>query len=310
MAILGTAMRRIQRFLLVLALTGSFATQAGAQASCGSMAQCAAPPPFETGLRQELSTAGINALLGGLTAALTRVVEGEPLGRETGDAFLRGALGGGVTYAGKRIAVEGFYGAGLVGRELASVGGSIVRNASAGRGTLEELVLPVGPVRLYVSRAGGVVPRLDVGTVIATAAFAFTYDARVDLAESVSAGALVLTGRAPMPGLTSAGALITWDAADMPANERPRLLAHERVHILQYDQAFLSWGEPAERWLVRRTAPGVGFLDHLDFGALSLGLRGGLAYSVDYQDRPWEKEAYFLAQTAHPLTAGAAAHTH
>lgn len=289
-------MARLTPFLAALGLAGATAAGAAAQASCVTLS-CEAPPPFRTGIREELSTAGINALLGGVTAAVTRLVQGEPVGA----SFWKGALGGGVVYAGKRVAVEGFDGAGLVGREVASVGGSMVRNAAAGRGTLEELVLPVGPVRLYVSRTHGVVPRLDVGTVIASGAFMVAYDARLDLAESLSAGALVFRGGAPTPGLTSAGAVTIWRDADMPASEGPRLLAHERVHVLQYDQAFLSWGEGIERWLVERSAPRSGLLDHLDFGALSMGLRGSLGFTLPYQDRPWEKEAYFLAQSAHPL---------
>lgn len=95
---------------------------------------------------QELVTAGINALLGGATAAGMRLIRGESAS-ESWSAFWTGTLGGGVTYAGKRVAVERFGGAGFLGRELATVGGSMVRNASAGRGVLEELVLPVGPVR-------------------------------------------------------------------------------------------------------------------------------------------------------------------
>lgn len=299
-------MLRPESFLIAVGLSASLTVGAAAQASCGSMSQCTAPPPFETGLRQELSTAGINALLGGVTAVATRLVQGEPVD----GAFWKGSLGGAVVYAGKRVAVEGFDGAGLAGRQLASVGGSIVRNAAAGRGPLDELVLPVGPLRLYVSRTGGITPRLDMATVIASAGFVLAYDARLDLSQSLSSGAMVFRATTPMPGLTSAGALVLWEDGDIPDSEGPRLFAHERVHILQYDQAFLSWDEGIERWLVDRSAMDGGFLDYLDFGALTLGLRSGLAFTVNYPDRPWEKEAYFLAQSAHPLPANAAAHTH
>jgi hypothetical protein len=282
--------------LMVLLIVGLAAPVAG-QGTCSSMEECPGLVVRNAGAQRELATAGANALLGGATAALMRVVRGEP----PWGAFWRGAIGGGMAYAGKRVAVEEFYGAGLVGREVASVGGSMVRNASLGRGLLEELVLPVGPVRLYVSGDGGVVPRVDLSTLIVSTAFMATYSARLDLRESVSAGALIFRGESPMPGLTSAGATVAW--SDMPAAEGPRLLAHERVHILQYDQMFLTWGEQLERWAVRRTPLSEAVLNHVDLGLTAVGLRSGLALALDYHARPWESEAYFLAQRVYPVTA-------
>lgn len=270
---------------------------ARAQGGCESMTECQAHRPA-LGFEQELRTAGVNALLGGATAAVVRMVRGEPVW----DGFLAGAVGGGVGYVGKRIAVEDFYGAGFLGRELASVGGSVVRNAAAGVGPLDEVVLPVGPVRLYVSRERGIVPRVDMASVVAAGAFMLAYDARFDPAASLSAGALVFRGNGLMPGLSSAGAMMVWDDARIPADEGPRLMAHERVHILQYDQAFLAWGEPMERWVTDRSRllP-RNLLDHVDIGGLVVGARGGLSLAMDYHDRPWEHEAYFLAETAHPV---------
>lgn len=62
----------------------------------------------------ELAFLSGNAALGGLTAALIQELQGGSFWR----AFLEGALGGAVVYGGKRIAVERFYAAGLVGRQL------------------------------------------------------------------------------------------------------------------------------------------------------------------------------------------------
>lgn len=262
------------------------------------MEECEATTFAETGFHQELATAGVNALIGGVSAATLRLVRGEPMV----GAFWQGAVGGGVAYAGKRVAVERFYGAGLVGRQLTSVGGSIIRNATAGRDLLEELVLPVGPVRLYVTEHG-VTPRVDLATLIVSGAFMAAYDARFDPAASLSAGSLVFRGQSPTPGLTGAGATVVW--AEMPASEGPRLMAHERVHVLQYDQMFLSWGEGLERWVTGKTPQGLGiagWLDHLDFGVAGLGVQAGLGLAIDYHARPWETEAYFLAQRAYPLT--------
>jgi hypothetical protein len=267
------------------------------------MDECSAIRHEQTSWSQELSTAGLNALVGGATAAALRVVHGQP--DEAWRAFWKGAAGGGLVFAGKRLAVEGFDGAGFLGREVASVGGSVIRNASAGRGAFDELVLPVGPVRLYVGD-GRVNARLDLATVIAGGAFMAAYDARLDFRASLSSGSLVFRGDAPMPGLTSAGATLLWRR--IPGSEGPRLMAHERVHIIQYDQVFLSWGEELERWAIGRTVgpgPGTELLRHVDLGASVFGIRTGLAMALGYHARPWEREAYFLSQRVYPAGDGA-----
>lgn len=257
------------------------------------MAECPAVVLSRTTARQEATVAGVNALLGGATAAIYRLAHGQSPWR----AFWQGAVGGGLIYAGKRVAVEPFYGAGLAGREVASVGGSMIRNASVGRGLLDRLVLPVGPVRLYLG-GGPVSARLDLATVLASAVFIGAYDARLDPGASLSAGALIFRAQTPMPGQTSAGVMALWD--DMPADEGPRLMAHERVHILQYDQAFLSWGQPLERWALDHGWADA-FFRHVDLGGGALAIRSGAALVFGYQSRPWEREAYFLSQRAFPV---------
>lgn len=278
--------------VLCCAITAAHATGAAAQTVCGSMAECPAVVMSATTARQEATVAGVNALLGGATAAIYRLAHGEsPWG-----AFWKGALGGGLIYAGKRVTVEPFDGAGLAGREVASVGGSMVRNASAGRGLLDRVVLPLGPVRLYIGE-GPVRARLDLATVMASAVFVGRYGARWDPSASLSAGALIFRAKTPTPGLTAAGATALWD--HMPASEGPRLMAHERVHILQYDQSFLSWGQPLERWALDR-GPAGAFFRHVDVGGTALAIRSGAALAFDYRSRPWEWEAYFLSQRVYP----------
>lgn len=288
----------VSTLALATILTAAFAVPVNGQFQCRSMEECDATVFADVGLQQELTAGALNALLGGVTSAALRFVRGEPVW----DAFWQGAIGGGLTYAGKRVAVERFYGAGLVGRQVASVGGSVTRNAAAGRGALDELVLPAGPVRLYISDRG-ITPRLDLATLVTAGAFMLTYDARLDPGASLSAGALIFRGDSPMPGLTSAGAMVVW--SDMPSTEGPRLMAHERVHILQYDQMFLSWGEELERWTARQAPAGLGgALDHFDFGVSVLGIGTGLSLALTYRARPWETEAYFLAQRAYPVSGG------
>ncbi|HEY0038425.1 MAG TPA: hypothetical protein VGB66_17125, partial [Longimicrobium sp.] len=109
-----------------------------------------------------------NVLFGGLSAGLVQTARGGSFR----DGFTRGAAGGVGVYAGKRIAVAPWSGAGFVGRQVASVGSSVVWNAGAGRPSFEEVALPVGPVRLYLRTSGQgprVHARVDAVAVMATA---------------------------------------------------------------------------------------------------------------------------------------------
>lgn len=290
------ARSRMTRSLLLFscALLIAFPSSASAQARCSSMAACPAIVWRRTTFGQELATAGINAMLGGITAAAFRIAKGE----SPWPAFWKGSAGGGLVFVGKRVAVESFAGAGFAGREIASVGGSMVRNASAGRSMFQQLAFPIGPVRVYVGD-GPVRLRLDLATAIFSAVFVGAYGAHLDPAASLSSGALVFRGTAPMPGEASAGAMLLWP--DLPASEAPRLMAHERVHVLQYDQGFMSWGKPLEQWAMDR-GPGKELLRYVDLGGVTLGIRSGLGYALYYHARPWELEAYFLAQRAHPVS--------
>ena len=106
----------------------------------------------------EVTFLGANTLIGALTGGIFQTLRGGSFA----DGFTRGALGGAVVYAGKRLSVERFSGAGFLGREIAAVGTSIVRNAGEGAATLRRLVLPVGPLRLYLQPKGSAVVNLKV----------------------------------------------------------------------------------------------------------------------------------------------------
>ena len=279
----------------VLGLSTAIPANAAAQVGCASMLECPGQRPT-MGPAQDLQILAANALLGGVSAAAVRLARGEPVWR----AFWVGAAGGGVAYAGKRIAVQRFDGAGLLGREVASVGGSMVRNVAAGRGAFDEVALPIGPIRLYVSRDGGITPRIDLATVATAASFILAHEGRLDAGASLSSGALVFRSSSPaMPGLSSAGAMLVW--SELPPEEGPRLLAHERVHVLQYDQTFLSVGDAAERWVLDRARVPGGLMRYIDVGGLVVGARAGLSMALDYSLRPWEHEAYYLAEQAFPV---------
>jgi hypothetical protein len=210
------------------------------------------------------------------------------------------------------VAAERFPGAGLVGRELAAVGTSMVDNAGAGRGTFEQLVLPVWIGRLYLDRPpdGGrvrVTPRLDLMASIWTA-YGFVEDElRFDGARTLSAGTPVFRtdnrlislggeGYGHSSGITAAGVVFLSDVPAYGEFWLPRVFAHERVHTLQMDQIFLKWTRPIERAAIGAIPGGERFLRYVDVN-LSTELLMLLTIPFpDHQTRPWEIEAIYLAQ--------------
>src|SRR5512134_3652706 len=139
---------RVAFLLLALAALAARPGNAGAQCLPSTI-----PPEEAPACREhyptwagELASYGANALLGGLSSGIMQELRGGSFRR----GFTRGFLGGSVIYVGKRLAVERFEGAGLLGRQIGAVGGSMVRNAGDGEGVLERLYLPLGVARLEV----------------------------------------------------------------------------------------------------------------------------------------------------------------
>lgn len=248
----------------------------------------------------DLTLLSANGLLGGITAGARQALAGGSFQ----DGFTRGFLGGGVVYAGKRLAAARFPGAGLVGREAAAVGGSIVANAAEGRPSLSRLVIPVGPVHLHVEQEGRlrVQPRLDLTALLWTGYALTLPELELDPALSLSSGAVVF--RAPdrvlvagdsahAGGRTFPGVVLV---SDLPGIDLPEALAHERVHVLQYDQIFLAWTLPLERRLLKGLPGGERLAPYVDPNASELVLRGLAVLFADYDGRPWEMEAFHLAE--------------
>jgi hypothetical protein len=242
-----------------------------------------------------------NAALGGLHAGIAQRLRGGSFQ----DGFARGALGGVVVYAGKRIVVERFDGAGLAGRQVAAVGTSMVRNAADGLPALERLVLPVGPVRVYMERAERYRPqaRLDLMTLGWTLYAASVPDLEWDAQASLSAGApvfrvhdrLIVAGgdTVEAAGSTFAGVILV---ADIPGLDVAKNLAHERVHVLQNDQTFLLWTRPLEQRALA-ALPGGATLDRWTDVNLSPAVNTTLSLLFRrYEHRPWEMEAFYLQE--------------
>jgi hypothetical protein len=249
---------------------------------------------------------GANLALGGLTGGIGEGLRGGSFWR----GFARGAAGGGLVFVGKEVSAQRFSGAGLLGRELGAVGGSVVNNAAAGRPMFSRIVLPVGPVRLY-AQPGAPDPlrlKLDAAAVVGLAIAATRPGARLELQASFSSGAPVLEYArepgSPERAAHQAGVIMMGD--DLQGEERRRALGHERVHVLQYDFAFLAWSQPVEAWAAERIPEAGTLYRYVDLGA-NAAVFSMLNALVPRRSSPWEHEAYFLSGTDAPPPGGAIA---
>ncbi|HWV58071.1 MAG TPA: hypothetical protein VNZ57_11530 [Longimicrobiales bacterium] len=245
-----------------------------------------------------------NALIGALTAGISQKLRGGSFQ----DGFTRGALGGAIAYAGKRIAVERFDGAGLVGRQMSAVGSSIVRNAAEARPSLERLFLPVGPVHVYVEpgAARPVHARVDLANLIWLGWAVAEPRLDFDLGASISSGMPVFRvpdqliesrwGHGKASGLSAAGTILLSDISEWGEEHLRSTFAHERVHTIQDDFLFHALTGPLEEWLLQRLPGGAMVEGYIDIN-LATNLHGLLAFAFDdYHDRPWEMEAEYLEQ--------------
>ncbi len=247
---------------------------------------------------------GVNAVLGGVSAGLLQELRGGSFK----DGFSRGALGGTVTYFGKRVASRRFQGAGFLGREVSALGSSMVRNASEARPTFETMVFPIGPVRLHIQPHGKrpIDASLDVMGALWLAYGISEPELELDTKESLSAGAPVFrtdnklivfrSNQLHAGGITPAGTILL---SHVPAWGQPfleRVLAHERVHVEQEDQIFHTLIEPAEIWLLGKVPYGDRIARHADFNLSADVLAVMNLLFKRHADRPWELEAIYLSR--------------
>lgn len=245
----------------------------------------------------EVAFLGINALVGGLTAGVWQELsEGS-----FEEGFAGGALGGSVAYAGKRIAAESFPGAGLLGRDVAAVGSSVVRNAADARPLLDSLALPVGPLRLYLSPRDPSGPRVeaDVAELYWITYGLVDHRLELDVGESVSSGAFVFDAERPLLqhdepvlGVAAAGVVFLSPGG---GDRRDATLAHERAHVLQQDFIHHAWFRPLEDHLARKL-PAEGLVDTVDYDVLHPGLRWTTVHAAGWDGlgTPLQAEAEFL----------------
>lgn len=265
----------------------------------------APPPGHQHGVlapitsRDRAAHLAVNGALGGFTAGMYALARG----RNPWRAALTGFGGGVIMGAGKQVAARRFDASGLVGRQLSAVGTSLVRVAS--EDTLL-LLMPLGPVTLEIrpratDRVRPKVNLVGAGTVLY---YVIRDDTRFDAAASLSAGAPVfrfptqtvstrdgvLYGRMDFGTIMLAADPLVWDF------RRRMTLPHEAVHVIQYDYLEHALTLPPERAILRMIGVRERILRHVDVGLMSVMLAGVLQMHMDYDDRPWEREAVILTE--------------
>ena len=246
----------------------------------------------------EVTFLGVNSLVAGITAGIIQELRDGSFQQ----GFAKGALGGAIAYGGRRLAVEDFDGAGLLGRQIGAAGASMTRNAGEGVPLLSRLQFPVGPITFDVLTGAEkrVTPRVNLlaaGWIVrALLDDRMQFDGR----SSLSAGVPVfnapdyiigaeggVAGGATFPGLI----LIGHDL-----NPGSDTFVHERAHVAQMDFAQIIWGDPVERWATERIFGSPRLLQYIQPGVLVPLLYGASIQVIRYEDRPWEIEASFLEQ--------------
>ncbi len=239
-----------------------------------------------------LANAAIGAVLGGVRAVIN--------GRSIKSGFVRGAVGGSVHAAGKQIAARDASAAGLIGRTVNALGSAVI--ASATRDTLSVL-LPLWAVNLeIVPRSGDRFrPRVNLWTTVIATVSAIDSRTTLDRTATWNTGAFVFeTDSENMPwgsgeaGFAHPGVIfVNTILLDRP-EDRQLTIAHEAVHILQWDAYHALVTRPVERAAIARIRGGAWMNRHVEFNLLGPATVWAIASRVNDESRPWEREAYKL----------------
>ena len=249
--------------------------------------------------RDRAAHLAINGALGSFSAAMVALAKGKDPWR----AALQGFGGGIALGAGKQIAGNRFDGAGLLGRQVAAFGTSLVRSAT--EDTLV-LLVPVGPVTMEIRprAVDRVRPRVNVVSAGTLVYYIIRDDTRIDWNSTLSSGAPVFrfptetvsTRDGIIFGRMDFGTILLGATPPIMDLQRQLTLPHESIHIAQYDFLDHALALPPERAILRKLGVGEGFLRHVDLGVVSMLLAGVLQMHMDYDDRPWEREAVILTE--------------
>jgi hypothetical protein len=314
MSAIPASVARLTWLLALLATVAAGAVPAPAGAQILPQAPPAAFPAPTPAPRDRaeimVGVLAVNATLGAATAALARLTSpGDPHRR---DAVLKGmgwgALGGSLSFAGKFVASGGARHGGIAGRQIAAVGSSIVHGAAFGSSALEQVVVPLGPIRLYARTAeagdsGRTVLGRKVRAKLDAAGFlGLTYelarsDSRFDVAESLRSGAPVFQSANVPTGAVYRGGEqylgVVWLIRD--PDRRDLVLRHERVHVIQYDQRFIFWGARLDQAVLGSFRHGERIARWIDLGLIEMPWAAATR-GMGYERRPAEREAHLLSE--------------
>jgi len=248
---------------------------------------------------RHFAAASVNVAIGGVIAAVRARVGQRPVW----PAFLGGAAGGAVAYGGKRLIGTRAPIAGIVGRQTSAVGATMVSNAAEGRPLLASLVVPIGPVRLYVrDRSSSGEParthaKIDLAGALATIYYAAQPGAKLDPLLTLAASAPVFVGNPPGKGfhVASHTAGVIGLDPDLSGQGRRRSIAHELIHVTQYDFAFITLSAPFEKIVLGSHATGRRLHRHFDL-SLNAPVLMLLNAVIDHDNRPWETEAALMLE--------------
>lgn len=251
----------------------------------------------------EFASLSANGLIGALTGGLSQHLGGGSFR----DGFVEGALGGSIVYAGKRTAAESFAGAGFLGRSMAAVGASSVRNVSRGDPLFSRLTLPLGPLWVeFDTPTRELSARLDPVALGWMAYGISEPELELDWGATFSNGAPVFKTHNKVlklggdtihvAGVTNAGIVYSADVPAYGPGHARRHRAHEQVHVIQEDQLAIMWTDPLGRWAMGRAARLRRLRSRLAVN-LSTEILRLLGHAVpEHGDRPWEVESVFFAR--------------
>jgi hypothetical protein len=245
------------------------------------------PPPSQPRDVGVTAAFGVNVLLGGVTAATRALIERHDPVR----AFALGAFGGAMHFGAKLMGPR----TSLAGVAVGATGTAIIVNAGRGVSPLDELYVPIGPLRVRITPRA---PRkLHVGLNAYNVAVLARNLARpglvMDWGRTGSSGTFVLRtddrriwdDDREYAGV-AVGSLIV--LSEFSANRQ--VTHHELIHVHQYLFVDEAIGRPIEQYLRRRVpgarwlprwielgivTPALGALDQGIFGRDGLAIRLG-----------------------------------
>lgn len=218
---------------------------------------------------------GINALIGGTTAAVHAWVAGKDVSK----AFSVGTLGGLVHLGGKALMAR--TSTPILGLPVSAVGVSMVANAGAGHGAFDEIGVPLGFMTLRVRphRGRKVAATINLVDAFAVASVAMRAEVDFDTRQSLRLGAFVF--RSPRHLMRLDGDTISGLAAGPVIvlselhRDRAGLTRHEMTHVYQYWFEQGAVGQPVERAVRRHVGPLRRLPSWLELGLVAPGLEMG-----------------------------------